>query len=83
MKAGFKPAAHAGELATIGDGIDVRASSIRAAGNGLYAARAFARGDLITEARPRARGGPCLRGAAAQTARRRRDPGRPPRPRPR
>lgn len=35
--------------ATIGDGVEVRASSIEQAGNGLFASRAFARGDFITE----------------------------------
>jgi len=36
-------------VSTIGDGVDIRLSSIPNAGNGLFAARAFARGDFITE----------------------------------
>ena len=36
-------------LATIGAGVEVRASTILAAGNGLFASRPFERGDLITE----------------------------------
>ncbi|KIY98211.1 hypothetical protein MNEG_9752 [Monoraphidium neglectum] len=36
-------------LGTIGRGVEVKKSSIALAGNGLFAARPFARGDLITE----------------------------------
>lgn len=54
-------------LASIGDGVDVRASAIPGAGLGLFATRGFARGDFITwmdgeeisraEAQARARAG--------------------------
>jgi hypothetical protein len=40
--------------ATIGDGVAVRTSTLPGAGNGLFAARPFARGELVTEVRLRA-----------------------------
>lgn len=38
-------------LSTIGNGVEIRSSSLPGAGNGLFADRHFARGDLITEVR--------------------------------
>ena len=38
-----------GALATIGDGVDVRDSTVEGAGGGLFACRRFSKGAFITE----------------------------------